>query len=90
MRKESLIIFVTAIVLTLGIVGGLHYLYLQDQKMITEQAAVKSKPRDVADTPNPSHKRVNQPGVAQRILSSALKRTEQFSGRMPAVVQMRI
>ena len=53
MRKESLIIFVTAIVLTLGIVGGLHYLYLQDQKMIPEQPAVKSKPRGVVNGPQP-------------------------------------
>jgi len=52
-RKESLIIFVTAIVLTLGIVGGLHYLYLQDQKTIPEQPAVKSKPKGVADAPQP-------------------------------------
>ena len=41
MRKDSLIVFATSIVLTLGIVGGAHYLYLQDQKMIPDEPAVK-------------------------------------------------
>ena len=31
MRKESLVIFTISIVLTIGIVGGAHYLYLQQQ-----------------------------------------------------------
>ena len=41
MRKDSLIVFATSIVLTLGIVGGAHYLYLQDQKPIPGEPAVK-------------------------------------------------
>ena len=43
MRKDSLIVFVTSIVLTLGIVGGAHYLYLQDQKMIPDVPVAKPK-----------------------------------------------
>ena len=34
MRKDSLFIFAVSIVLTLGIVGGMHYLYLQKQKRV--------------------------------------------------------
>lgn len=41
MRKDSLIVFATSIVLTLGIVGGAHYLYLQDQKMIPDVPVAK-------------------------------------------------
>ena len=43
MRKDSLIIVATSIVLTLGIVGAAHYLYLQDQKLIPDEPEVKSK-----------------------------------------------
>ena len=38
MRKDSLIIVGVSIVLTLGIVGGTHYLYLQNQKRATGSA----------------------------------------------------
>ena len=41
MRKESLFIFVISIVLTLGIVGGLHYLYLQNQKQVPIEVLTK-------------------------------------------------
>lgn len=51
MRKESLVIFVISIVLTLGIVSGLHYFYLQNQKVIPEQSLFEPKPREVVNTP---------------------------------------
>ena len=65
MRKDSLIIFATSIVLTLGIVGVAHYLYLQDQKLIPDRpiskpravvGAVQSSPQTIQPT-----KRPNQP-----------------------------
>ena len=43
MRKDSLIIFTLSIVLTLGIVGGAHYLYLQNQKMVSSEGTVKPR-----------------------------------------------
>lgn len=39
MRKDSLIIFTVSIVLTLGIVGGAHFLYLQKQKGVSNPAS---------------------------------------------------
>ena len=65
MRKDSLIVFATSIVLTLGIVGVAHYLYLQDQKLIPDRpiskpravvGAVQSSPQTIQPT-----KRSNQP-----------------------------
>jgi hypothetical protein len=53
MRKDSLVIFVTSIVLTLGIVGGAHYLYLQNLNNVPGEATVKS-PSDIA-TGKPYH-----------------------------------
>lgn len=47
MRKDSLVIFVTSIVLTLGIVGGAHYLYLQNLEKVPFEAEVKP-PSDIA------------------------------------------
>jgi hypothetical protein len=44
MRKDSLIIFSVSIVLTLGIVGGAHYLYLQNQKRIPDPASIPPSP----------------------------------------------
>lgn len=41
MRKDSLIIFSISIVLTLGIVGGLHYLYLQNQKRTPDPVSIQ-------------------------------------------------
>ena len=58
MRKDSLIILVTTIVLTLGIVGGAHYLYLQNQNLIPDEPAVK--PQAVADAVQPGP-HTNQP-----------------------------
>ena len=39
MRKESLVLFATSIVLMLANIGGTHYLYLQDQKATPEKEA---------------------------------------------------
>jgi hypothetical protein len=44
MRKDSLIIFSVSIVLTLGIVGGAHYLYLQNQKWIPGPTTIHQSP----------------------------------------------
>ena len=44
MRKDSLIIFTTSIVLTLGIVGGAHYLYLQGQKATPDKEVGEPRP----------------------------------------------
>lgn len=52
MRKDSLIIFTVSILLTLGIVGGLHYLYLQNQKGIPNPNISKTPPRANTDQPN--------------------------------------
>ena len=46
MRKDSLVILVTSIVLTLGIVGSAHYLYLQDLKKVPGEVTVKP-PSDI-------------------------------------------
>jgi len=42
---------VISIVLTLGIVGGLHYFYLQNQKVIPERSSFEPKPKDIVNTP---------------------------------------
>ena len=44
MRKDSLIIFTTSIVLTLGIVGGAYYLYLQGQKATPDKEVGEPQP----------------------------------------------
>lgn len=62
MRKDSLIIFATSIVLTLGIVGGIHYLYLQNQKLIPDEPAVK--PQTVAGAVQ-SRPHSNQPAKSR-------------------------
>ena len=62
MRKESLVIFVISIVLTLGIVGGAHYLYLQNQKIAP--AEVKVKPPSNIGTSKPSRPKT-QPAVGR-------------------------
>ena len=41
MKRESQVIFAISIVLTLGIVGGAHYLYLQGQKRISNLDAAQ-------------------------------------------------
>ena len=58
MRKDSLIVFATSIVLTLGIIGGAHYLYLQDQKLIPDEPVVK--PQAVTGAVQ-TKSRMNQP-----------------------------
>ncbi len=44
MRKESLIIFSLAAVLSLGIVGALHYFYLQSQKQTPDTSRRSGQP----------------------------------------------
>ena len=44
MRKESLIVFAKSILLTLGIVGGAYYLYLQDQKTTPDEEVAEPQP----------------------------------------------
>ena len=44
MRQNSLIIFTTFVVLTLCIVGGTHYLYLQGQKATPDKELLETQP----------------------------------------------
>ncbi len=53
MRKDSLIIFFLTIVLTLGIVGGAHYLYLQNLNRIPDPVSIQPSP--VAGATQPKH-----------------------------------
>lgn len=71
MRKESLIIFAISIVLTVGIVGGTHYLYLQNQKVIPDEPAVK--PRAVAGA---VQSRPQQNQLARRRTAKIIKCTQ--------------
>lgn len=55
MRKDSLFIFSISILLTLGIVGGMHYLYLQKQKRV---------PNPVSNQPSPTVRSTQASGKA--------------------------
>jgi hypothetical protein len=66
MRKDSLIIFSVSIVLTLGIVGGLHYLYLQNQKRTPNPVSIQPSPAVGATQPKrsivpPANRRTSTP-----------------------------
>ena len=88
MRKESLVVFLMATVLSLGIVGGLHYFYLQSQSQFPEatgvQAQTANAPAAVGRTP-PA-----QSAVEPQHLLNAQKQTAGYFGPTQAVVNMRI
>ena len=72
MRKDSLVIFVISVVLTLGIVGGLHYLYLQKQKQAPSE--VITEPSSDIGT-GKTYQPTIQPTVRRTVTPPAVRRT---------------